>query len=118
MNDPTPRPSRRDQTRQYKENPPAAGVYLIRNLVTQRIVLKASLNLEGAMNRDRFELRMGKHRDATLQADCKRLGEAALRFEVVETLKPPTDPDADPAEALALALALWQEELLSKEVPK
>lgn len=115
----TPHPSsRRSLSRDYKEHPPAAGVYLIRNTVTQRIVLKASLNLEGAINRDRFELRMGSHRDATLQADFKRLGDVAVHFEIVETLKPPSDPAADRTEALALALALWQDELLPKAEPK
>ena len=102
---------RRALSRQYKESVRTMGVYVIRNTESQRVVLRASLNLEGAINRDRFELRLGCHRDVTLQADWRRLGEAGLHFEVLEAIKPRPGSEDDPREVLSLSLALWQEEL-------
>jgi hypothetical protein len=110
---PSPSESRRALRQRYKDSPRPIGVYLIRNRVTQRLVLRASLDMDGAMNRDRFELRQGSHRDRVLQADWQQHGEAALQFEIVEQLRPPADdPNFDAREALALSLALWREELL------
>ncbi len=102
---------RRDLVRAYKQHPRTMGVYLIRTPDTRRVLLRASLDLDGAINRDRFELRLGCHRDAALQADWHRLGEAGVRFEVLERIRPQPDADADPREVLALSLALWQDEL-------
>jgi hypothetical protein len=52
---------KRSLTRQYKETPPPMGVYVIRNLATGRVRVRASMNLEGAINRDRFELGLKSH---------------------------------------------------------
>jgi hypothetical protein len=46
----------RELRRRYKEAPPPMGVYVVRNLVNQRVFVGASANPEGAMNRMRFEL--------------------------------------------------------------
>lgn len=102
---------RRALARQYKESPRTMGVYVIRSTASQHVLLRASMNLDGAINRDRFELRLGCHRDASLQADWRRLGEAGVRFEVLEAIRPRPDADDDPRELLALALSLWQLEL-------
>lgn len=115
---PTSEPSsRRTLRRHYKETPRAMGVYLVHNTVTGHRVLKASLNLEGALNRERFELRMGSHRDAALQAAWRLHGEPAVQIEVIEIIKPRPAPGFDPAAALAEALALWQAELLAPKEP-
>lgn len=110
--------SRREQRRQYKETPRAMGVYLMCNTVTQHRVLKSSLNLDGAINRERFELRMGSHRDLALQHAWRQLGEAALQIEVIEVVKHRPDPGFDPAAALAESLALWRAELLPAQVSR
>jgi hypothetical protein len=104
--------ARRAMVRQYKTQGPAMGVYRISNSVTGRTVLHASRNVTGAMNRARFELRRGHHRDAALQSDWNAHGESAIQFEIVEIIEPRADPNFDVAEALATSLALWREELL------
>lgn len=104
--------ARRTMVRQYKEQGPAMGVYRIHNTVTARTVLHASRNVHGAMNRDRFELRLGGHRDAALQHDWNAHGESAMQFEIVELIVPTSEPTFDAAEALATSLALWRDELL------
>jgi len=76
------------------------------------VCVKASTNLPGAFNRERFQLRLGGHPDRRLQQAWRTHGEAALRFEVLDTLKPRADAtDAEHRADLAALLALWQEEL-------
>jgi len=103
---------RRALIRHYKDNPPPMGVYAVRCDVAQLVCVKASMNLPGAFNRDRFQLRMGGHPDRRLQQAWRAHGEAALRFEVLDTLKRRADAtDAEHRADLAALLALWQEEL-------
>lgn len=103
---------KRALTRQYKEAPPAGGVYVIRNLADpRRVYVGASLNLDGAMNRDRFELKLKGHRHPRLSEDWARCGAESFRFEVVDALKPrPDDPAFDPKAELAALFELWTEE--------
>ena len=53
-----------------------------------------------------------RHPDRRLQQAWRTHGEAALSFEVLDTLKPRADAtDAEHRADLAALLALWQEEL-------
>lgn len=106
--------SRREMTRQYKESPPAMGVYAIRNLATGQLCLGTSLNLDGAMNRDRFELNQKVHRNKALLKDWLALGPEAFAFEVVDTLKRRDEPGIDYKPELAALLALWTEEFTQR----
>ncbi|MCW5634383.1 MAG: GIY-YIG nuclease family protein [Rubrivivax sp.] len=108
-----PAADRRALKRQYREAGPAMGVYAIRNRASGRVVVRASLNLEGAMQRDRFELNLRGHRDKLLQAEWLRDGAGSFAFEVVDTLKkkPDDPPGHDYRDELAALLALWTEEL-------
>ncbi len=88
------------------------GVYAVRCDAAQLVCVKSSMNLPGAFNRDRFQLRMGGHPDRPLQQAWHAHGEAALRFEVLDTLKRRNDAtDADYRRELAALRALWHEEL-------
>jgi len=108
----------RELTRQYKETPPAMGVYVIRNVVDNRVFLNASLNVRGAMNRDRFELGLKAHRSKSLLADWLRLGAGSFRFEVLDTLKQRDDPGFDYKSELADLLELWSGELERRGGPR
>jgi len=103
--------NKRELTQQYKRTLPAMGVYVIHNLVDQRVFLGASLNLQGVMNRDRFELGLKSHRNRDLLGDWLRLGAENFRFEVIDTIKQRDDPAFDYKSELAALLALWGEEL-------
>jgi hypothetical protein len=87
------------------------GVFAILNLVEDRIYVGASNNVEGAINRARFELKMNGHRNTRLQQDWRRLGPSAFRFDIVDTVKKRDDPAFDAQAELAALLALWCEEL-------
>jgi hypothetical protein len=101
----------REMSRQYKEAGPAMGVYAIRNLVNQRLLVGASPNVEGALNRHRFELGLKAHANKVLLADWVQFGVENFRFEVVDTVKKRDDPAFDPKAELASLLAMWREEL-------
>ena len=106
-----PRRHQRELTRQYKETPRPMGVYVICNVANGRLLVGASLDVEGALNRHRFELDRKAHRNRRLLEDWLRDGAANFRFEVVDTVKPRDDPAFDAAGELAALHALWTEEL-------
>lgn len=94
----------------YKLNPPAMGVYAIEHLASGRMLIERSSNLPGILNRHRFELKMGGHRNAALQADWRRDGEAGFRFAVLDTLEPSADPAFDAETELDTLLAMHLEQ--------
>jgi hypothetical protein len=86
------------------------GVYRIRNERNGRVFLDASLNLEGAMDRDRSWLALGGHTNRSLQQDWNACGADAFRFDILETLTPTNDP-RDYAGEVALLLEAWMAQL-------
>jgi hypothetical protein len=74
--------------------------------------LSASLNLDAAMNRDRFQLKHRGHQSPELQAAWAKAGEAGFAFEVLDRLKPREDaPDFDYKAELETLLSLWRADL-------
>ena len=76
------------------------GIYAIRDRANSHMLLGASRNVHAALNRARFELRMGKYADRVLQAEWNRSGIEGLDFEVLELLKEREDADFDYASEL------------------
>lgn len=79
--------ARRAVARQARDAFPPMGIYAIRDRASGHQLLGASRNVHAALNRARFELRMGKHSDRVLQAEWNRNGVDALAFEVLELVK-------------------------------
>jgi hypothetical protein len=101
---------KRELKRRYREASPAMGVYVIRNRASGSTFVRASLNLEGAMQRDRFELNLNAHRDKRLLAEWQRDGADHFTFEIVDRLKKRDDPAFDYRDELEALLTLWTEE--------
>ena len=109
-----------DKTRQatlkahYRQQPPPLGIIALRHLPSGQTLLECSRNAPGSLNRHRFELNLGKHRNAALQADWRRDGAAAFSCEIIDTVTPSDDPafdaDAELDALLALHRVLWQEQ--------
>lgn len=97
--------------RQYLDTRTHAGVYAIRNLRTGRTMVAGSANVQGALNRHQFELRLGTHRNALLRRDWEEHGEASFVFEVLDVVKPREDPAFDVARELQTLVALWRQEI-------
>ncbi len=94
------RSARRAAARQARDAFPPMGVYAIRDRASGHLVLGASRNVHAALNRARFELRMGKHADRVLQAEWHRSGADGLTFDVLELVKEREDADFDYASEL------------------
>ncbi|AMO24679.1 hypothetical protein GCM10027034_09890 [Ramlibacter solisilvae] len=102
---------RRARIREFKDAFPPMGVYAVRNSATGRAWVGASRNVDGALNRIRFELQMHGHRDRSLADEWARHGAQSFRFEVLERVRKRDDPAFDYEAELQALLALWTEEL-------
>jgi hypothetical protein len=106
-----PQETRRELARKYKESVRPAGVFVIRNLLDGRVYVAGSLDVEGAMNRARFELNLRSHRNKALGRDWLAHGAAHFSFEVIDRVKERDDPAFDRVAELEKLLELWREEL-------
>src|SRR5262249_12875895 len=59
-----------------------AGVYSIRNRVTGRVYVSGDLDVDVALDFDRFALKNKQHRNAALQSDWDWFGEQSFSFNV------------------------------------
>ena len=95
----------------YKASRRPIGVYLIRNLVSDKVFVGSSMDLTAIFNRTRFQLAAGAHPNKDLEADWRNLGAAKFEFEVVEELVPRDDPNYDYKTDLEVLEDLWLEKL-------
>lgn len=103
--------ARRALVRQYKDSRLPAGVFTLTNQSNGRVFVGGSLNLDGAMNRLRFELNLRSHRNKPLQHDWIAHGAECFSFTVVDRIKERDDPLFDYRAELDSLLALWREEI-------
>ena len=103
--------ARRALTREYKQAFPPWGIYAVRCEAAGLLRLGASRNVDGMLNRIRFQLTSGGMRDAQLTQAWAQHGAQAFSFEVLDRVKERTDPDFDYDAELQALLALWQAEL-------
>jgi DNA-directed RNA polymerase subunit RPC12/RpoP len=96
---------------QYLETKIRAGVYAIRNLVTGRVLVAGSTNVHAVLNRHRFELRQGTHRNPLLKQDWSLHGESSFNFDVLDMVKPREDSAFDVMRELDDLVALWRLEI-------
>ena len=96
---------------QYLETKTRSGVYTIKNLLTGRSIVAGSTNVHGILNRHRFELRHGIHRNPLLSQEWLLHGEDSFSFEVLDILKPSEDLALDVASELEDLVALWRQEI-------
>lgn len=106
---------RRARSRAFKQSFPRMGVYAVRCRTSGAAWVGASRNVDGALNRMRFELAQGAHRDASLAQAWRRHGASAFTFEVLDRVKERDDPAFDYEAELQSLLALWRQELSVQE---
>jgi hypothetical protein len=104
---------RKAMAREYKETPRPMGVFRVLCTANGKSLVGTSVDLPAMLNRQRAQLALGGHRLKALQRDWATHGEAAFRFEVLDTLEPKDEPGWEPAADLAVLEALWIEKLRS-----
>lgn len=103
--------SRKDIHLEYKERTKPAGVFQVKNTASNKVLLGSSLNLEGMLNRHRFMLKMGGHRNQVLQQEWNEYGAEQFVFEVLEEVQVKDDPNFNLEDELTLLELIWLEEL-------
>ena len=95
----------------YQQTPRPMGVFLIRNNRSDKVFLGAGLDLRGAINRHKFQLKNGNHPNKQLQADWNKQGSDDFALEIVDELTPSTDLKMNYSAELAFMEKLWLEKL-------
>ena len=97
--------------REYKERKIPAGIFQIKNSVNGKVLLCSSFNLEGRLNRHKFQLSTGMHPNQNLQKEWNEYGSEKFLFEILEVVKVTNDPDFNLEDELTLLEQLWTEKL-------
>jgi hypothetical protein len=101
---------RKELSRQYKENMPPMGIYVVKNLTNGKILVDSGLNVQGRLNSCRFQLEHGSHTNRELQADFNLAGKENFVFEIVDYLEV-TQAKADYSDDLKTLEAMWIDKL-------
>jgi len=104
-------PRHKQLKKNYQQNAPPMGVFLIRNTVNDRVFLGSSLNLPGIINRQKFQLANGNHPNKELQSDWNELGSNKFAFEIVDELPARAGAGVDYRAELNSLENLWLEKL-------
>ena len=106
--------SRKEIHQAYKERVKPAGIFMIKNVASGRILLGSSLNIEGPLNKHKFMLKIGSHLNKELQKDWNELGPDSFIFEILEEVKmQPDNPHFNLKDELTLLEEIWLEKLQS-----
>lgn len=101
---------RKELVQQYKEMGIEAGVYQIKNLINNKILIKATPDLK-TMTGTRVTLIANGYRNKKLQDDWNQYGEKAFLFEVLEVLDEKKEGFFDKKDELKKLEKKWLEKL-------
>jgi GIY-YIG catalytic domain len=96
---------KKELKREYKLNHRPMGVYQLRNIVNDKVLIGAALDLHGVLNRHKFQLKMGDHPNSALQAEWNEFGGENFAFEILDEITP--KEGRDHREELAFLEELW-----------
>jgi len=99
--------TKKELKREYLQNHRPMGVYQIRNMVNDKALIGASLDLPGIINRHKFQLKMGNHPNAALQAEWNEFGAENFAFEILDEITP--QEGRNNQEELTFLEELWLE---------
>jgi hypothetical protein len=97
--------------REYKQNQPPAGVFQITNTVNGKILIGKGINVKGKLNSHQAQLKMGVHRNKSLQQDWNTYGPEHFSFEVLDYLELRDDPPHKQQQDLDALEELWLDKL-------
>ena len=95
----------------YRQSARTIGIFLIRNNLTNRVFVGSGLDLHGIINRHKFDLTSGSHRNKQLQSDWNELGSNHFAFEIVDELAAREGAKVDYRAELNSLEQLWLEKL-------
>lgn len=102
---------KKELKREYRETPTPMGIYQVRNIVNDKVLIGSSLNLPGVLNRNTFQLKAGAHPNTSLQSEWNEFGSDSFAFEVLDELSATEGPSHDYRADLAFLEEFWLEKL-------
>ena len=104
--------SRKEIHREYRERIKPSGVFQVKNILNNKVLLGSSLNLEGSLNKHKFMLKIGSHTSKALQKDWDEFGSNNFVFEILEEVKvEKNNPNFNLQDELTLLEQIWFENL-------
>jgi len=101
----------------YKQLKTDMGIFIIQSKSNNKYYLDTSQNLKGKMNRDRFQLEAGSHKNQELQKEWKQYSSDNFEIKVLENLKYDKDETkTDYSEELEIMKTIWEEKLLNQNM--
>jgi predicted transcriptional regulator len=97
--------------REYKENPPPAGIFRITNTANGKILIGKGPNVQGKLNSHLTQLKFKAHRNKALQEDWNQYGSEAFTFEVLDYLEEDAAHPGRQSEELSALEELWLDKL-------
>ncbi|MEP6538320.1 MAG: GIY-YIG nuclease family protein [Bryobacteraceae bacterium] len=101
---------KKEAIHQFKERKPRVGVFAVRCVLSGKVWVGSSRNLDATRNGTWFGLRNGSHREPPLQQEWNAHGETAFQYEVLELLDEEVLPLAV-SDLLAEKKKLWMKQL-------
>jgi group I intron endonuclease len=103
--------SNKQLKKNYQRSARIMGVFLIRNNLTNKVFVGSGLDLHGIINRHKFDLTNGSHRNKQLQSDWNELGSNNFAFEIVDQLTTRQGADVNYRDEINSLENLWIEKL-------
>ena len=99
----------------YKQTKTEMGIFIIRFKDSDKYYLETTQNLNGKINRIKFQLQSKTHPNSQLQKEWNLHGGENFIIEVLEKLKYDKDETkTDYTEELSIMKMLWEEKLKNK----
>jgi hypothetical protein len=95
----------------YKQTLWQMGIYQIKNIVSGKICIGRSADLNGKINSEKFQLRNNMHMNKDLQNDFNVLGEGKIVFEILDCLQPKQELNNNYDGELQTLEAMWLDKL-------
>lgn len=103
--------NKRELKKKYKQTLQPMGIYIVKNLSNNKILVGSSTNLPGRLNRFKFGLKYGTESNKELLEDYKKYGEENFFFGILDELKPKEDSAYDYSGDLKVLEGMWIEKL-------
>src|SRR5262245_54871175 len=102
---------KKELKKEYKQTHTPMGVYQIRNLINDKVLVGAALNLPGILTSKRLQLRSGSNPNKKLQAEWNEFGGENFAFEVLDEITATNGVGYDYRADLVALEELWLEKL-------
>ena len=78
--------TKKELKEEYKQRKIPMGVFQIKNIKNNKILIDNSIDMESKWNRHKMELKFGNHRNRNFQKEWNEYGEENFVFEVLSEL--------------------------------